>query len=279
MPKFSALTLKQIVLEDPSSSTPEFHVYDHVDGGDQCPYRQKYGLAVAEHQDTGEDQKEYWVGENGHVLFDSRNTALLASSVKHASKNGEYASIEKEIVNDFSSSIIEPDKKYEEEELSLVSRILTKLNIIKKKPTAKDLASTIEAIKAIDNEEKLKSHINTKYSDYDPNFAAYLEAVYLRFGILSAYKLHYIEWTNIQQGVIPYKIPEHAKVAIIGDFGTGLPDSVNLLRDLILVKGVDIILHLGDVYYAGTPHEYELHVTKPLNELREQAKGKYSKNK
>ena len=58
----------------------------------------------------------------------------------------------------------------------------------------------------------------------------------------------------MEDGVIQYKVPENAKIAIIGDYGTGLPDSINLLKDLIVNKRVDVILHLGDVYYAGTPH-------------------------
>lgn len=58
----------------------------------------------------------------------------------------------------------------------------------------------------------------------------------------------------MDEGIIQSVIPKGAKVAIIGDYGTGLPDSIALLKDLIIDKQVDIILHLGDVYYAGTPH-------------------------
>lgn len=41
---------------------------------------------------------------------------------------------------------------------------------------------------------------------------------------------------------------------------------------MILKHDVDVILHLGDVYYAGTPHEYEVGIIKPLNDLRIAAK-------
>lgn len=96
--------------------------------------------------------------------------------------------------------------------------------------------NTIDAIKNVKTKEDLLKHIDREYSDYDPKFAAYLEAIYLKYAILSAYKLHYIEYKNMQQGVIKYKFPSNAKVAIIGDFGTGLNDSFELLRHIILVK-------------------------------------------
>lgn len=58
----------------------------------------------------------------------------------------------------------------------------------------------------------------------------------------------------MQMGVIKYKFPSSAKIAIIGDFGTGLSDSFELLKHIIIEKEADIIIHLGDVYYAGTPN-------------------------
>lgn len=45
---------------------------------------QRYGAAVAELQKSSEPAKEYSVGENGMVVFDNRQTSILASSVNHA---------------------------------------------------------------------------------------------------------------------------------------------------------------------------------------------------
>lgn len=53
---------------------------------------------------------------------------------------------------------------------------------------------------------------------------------------MSSYKLHYIEYKNMQQGIIKHKFASDAKVAIIGDFGTGLSDSFELLRHIIINK-------------------------------------------
>lgn len=80
--------------------------------------------------------------------------------------------------------------------------------------------------------------------------------------------MHYIEYKSMQDGVVKWKFGPWARIAVIGDFGTGLADSFGLLRHAIIEKEVDVILHLGDVYYAGTPNEYRKHIMEPLNELR-----------
>jgi predicted phosphodiesterase len=44
------------------------------------------------------------------------------------------------------------------------------------------------------------------------------------------------------------------KIAIIGDWGTGAPVAVNLLQEVAKLKP-DVLVHLGDIYYAGTMNE------------------------
>jgi hypothetical protein len=56
-------------------------------------------------------------------------------------------------------------------------------------------------------------------------------------------------------GVIEYQLPAKAKVVIIGDYGTGLPDAVAMLENIMTTLKPDCILHVGDVYYSGTNHE------------------------
>ena len=50
-------------------------------------------------------------------------------------------------------------------------------------------------------------------------------------------------------------IPENSKIAILGDFGTGLNDATTLLIALMQQLQPDIIIHLGDIYYSGTQDE------------------------
>lgn len=44
------------------------------------------------------------------------------------------------------------------------------------------------------------------------------------------------------------------RIAIIGDWGTGAPAAVNLLQEVSALKP-DVLIHLGDIYYAGTMNE------------------------
>jgi len=48
-----------------------------------------------------------------------------------------------------------------------------------------------------------------------------------------------------------------SKLAIIGDWGTGEPAAINLLKQVSALKP-DLLLHLGDVYYAATENEVKI---------------------
>ena len=50
------------------------------------------------------------------------------------------------------------------------------------------------------------------------------------------------------------EIAEKVRIAIVGDWGTGLPES-DLIAAHVVTARPDYIVHLGDVYYAGTPDE------------------------
>jgi 3',5'-cyclic AMP phosphodiesterase CpdA len=67
---------------------------------------------------------------------------------------------------------------------------------------------------------------------------------------------------SLDYGVIQYRLPNHARVGIIGDWGTGMDDARALLEQLRDLKdpgtgrvGIDALIHLGDIYYSGTPEE------------------------
>ena len=45
-------------------------------------------------------------------------------------------------------------------------------------------------------------------------------------------------------------------VAMVGDWGTGLPTSQNIAREMSALRP-SLTIHLGDVYYSGTRHEVE----------------------
>jgi predicted phosphodiesterase len=69
-------------------------------------------------------------------------------------------------------------------------------------------------------------------------------------------KTPYKVWQNLSDFVIDWKVPAQARIAILGDWGTGQADARALLQ-AIARKNPDLVIHLGDIYYAGTQFEVE----------------------
>lgn len=71
----------------------------------------------------------------------------------------------------------------------------------------------------------------------------------------------YLEF-KAEGGQFPYRanmnvvldLGANNKIAIIGDWGTGQEVAIKLLQQ-VQSKGPDLLIHLGDIYYAGTHHE------------------------
>jgi hypothetical protein len=93
-----------------------------------------------------------------------------------------------------------------------------------------------------------------------------------RFSILDSRwvqaALNYFDYYKLHRGDIPYrrykspdefiidgKLPEQARVALVADWGTGRPEAMEVL-DRIAEKRPDVLIHLGDVYYAGTEPQF-----------------------
>jgi hypothetical protein len=54
------------------------------------------------------------------------------------------------------------------------------------------------------------------------------------------------------------EIPANARIALLADWGTGTPAAEALLQQVKL-RNPDILIHLGDIYYSGTPDECQRH--------------------
>jgi calcineurin-like phosphoesterase family protein len=71
----------------------------------------------------------------------------------------------------------------------------------------------------------------------------------------------YLQYKN-SGGTFPYRpgvdsvhaLGDRKSIAIIGDWGTGESDAINLLRQVQKLNP-DVLIHLGDVYFAGTQPE------------------------
>jgi 3',5'-cyclic AMP phosphodiesterase CpdA len=110
--------------------------------------------------------------------------------------------------------------------------------------------------------------IYRQYSDKDPGFAT-CETTYLAYKLLYTGDSLYNDWTirgknDLNFGVISWQLPSDAKVAIIGDWGTGLDDAIQMIGNIVARFNPTAIIHLGDIYYSGTPDECAQNFTEAL---------------
>jgi hypothetical protein len=74
-------------------------------------------------------------------------------------------------------------------------------------------------------------------------------------------------------GLWVVKIPDNARIALIADWGTGTPSAVALLQQVKQQKP-DILIHLGDIYYSGTPDECDRHFRQIIDDIFDRANTK-----
>lgn len=66
-----------------------------------------------------------------------------------------------------------------------------------------------------------------------------------------------------------YALPEQTsfRIGILGDWGTGEPVAQSVINALV-AQDLDLILHVGDIYYAGTPGEVQSNYIDMVNTAR-----------
>ena len=104
-----------------------------------------------------------------------------------------------------------------------------------------------------------------KFGDCDPKYAE-AAAVYAAYFVAQQKQIPYIPYKNLSDFVIEGKLPSKAKIAILGDWGTG-QDAAKLVLRQIMNKNPDMVIHLGDIYYAGTQFEVTTYFLQPWQEI------------
>lgn len=84
--------------------------------------------------------------------------------------------------------------------------------------------------------------------------------IYAGYWAESGDRLMYRDWTVEGESdpaypAVDWRLPTPATVAVIGDWGTGMGDAEALLAEVFRRHQPDAVIHLGDVYYAGTKDE------------------------
>lgn len=100
--------------------------------------------------------------------------------------------------------------------------------------------------------ERIKEQM-TAGSTCDPGWASTLKEYAKNFGPNGTRaKIPYIRAAVIGERTIP--VAAGARIAVFGDWGTGAGPARRVLSTIAGLKP-DVLLHLGDIYYSGTPTE------------------------
>ena len=105
---------------------------------------------------------------------------------------------------------------------------------------------TRDTLKASELEDELR------YGTCDPLWTIAL-AIYLAWKA-SLGPVPYVRYENLDDFVIALPDKPDLVIGLIADWGTGLDDAEFLLSE-VMKKSPDVLIHLGDVYYAGTADE------------------------
>jgi 3',5'-cyclic AMP phosphodiesterase CpdA len=116
-----------------------------------------------------------------------------------------------------------------------------------------EMAFQLATAKAFGNQAQyqiLHDKLFHKFGSCDPLWGECITK-YVEYFKLKREDIHYRAGLD---NVLAYDLPTQAKIAIIGDWGTGMPEAVDLLSQ-IAAKKPDVVIHLGDIYYTGLPSE------------------------
>lgn len=109
-----------------------------------------------------------------------------------------------------------------------------------------------------------KKALTERFGTCDPRFA---EAVkrYVGF-LLNRGSVPYRPARQPADSVIDGRLPEQAAVGLVADWGTGQPEALEVLRQ-VKRQNPNVVIHLGDIYYAGTETEVRDYFYNPWQEI------------
>jgi hypothetical protein len=114
------------------------------------------------------------------------------------------------------------------------------------------------------DEDRYRTELR-KFGECDPCYAEAAER-YAEYFLAQGRKIPYRVYKNIGDFVFEDKLPDRARVAVVGDWGTGQAAAKKVLSQ-ITARKPDVVIHLGDVYYAGTTFEDDTYFYQPWSQI------------
>ena len=105
-----------------------------------------------------------------------------------------------------------------------------------------------------------------KFSTCDPRWAEAVGQYWRFFGSDGKDgSIPYVRYQEMSDFVLPV-LPKNARIGLFADWGTGTEDAKRTLRQL-QAHDVDVLLHLGDIYYSGTAKECQEYFLDIIDEV------------
>ncbi|MGH9972143.1 MAG: caspase family protein [Pyrinomonadaceae bacterium] len=116
--------------------------------------------------------------------------------------------------------------------------------------------------------DQYQAALTKRFGDCDPNYKDAL-VQYVKF-LANKGEIPYIKWKLQNDFVIddPEKLPAGAMIGVVADWGTGEPEALEVLRQ-VKSHNPQVVMHLGDIYYAGTEYEVENYFYQPWKRILE----------
>ena len=113
-------------------------------------------------------------------------------------------------------------------------------------------------------------HDELKFSTCDPEWAEAIIQYEEYFGLCGdKNQIPYVRYGSMDDFVLP-SLPPNARIALIGDWGTGTDDARGVLEQVASHKP-DVLIHLGDIYYSGTPDECQKYFLDLIDDVFDRA--------
>lgn len=130
----------------------------------------------------------------------------------------------------------------------------------------------LEAAARGDQAAAERAQQDLKFSECDAQWIETLNAYVQYFGPTGGLRpIPYVRAGTIGDHVIDMK--PGARVALIGDWGTGSASAVKLLT-AVKQQNPDIVIHLGDIYYSGTDTECDTYFLQIVNDVLDRGRSK-----
>jgi predicted phosphodiesterase len=111
---------------------------------------------------------------------------------------------------------------------------------------------------------RYREELDSANGDCDSDWAGVAEE-FARKLVLRLNDVPYVAHSAPGDFVLDGKLPERGSVALFSDWGTGSEPARELLAQMAACRP-DVLIHLGDIYYSGTPFEIERYFLAPLCE-------------